>query len=77
MIRSYSYKSHFHQFLTTTMLDSLTDLLYNWCKSQDLEYLSADDLLIGYYSELTQSQRNWLENYIEIWDLSVNLSMEG
>ena len=59
------------------MLDSLTDLLYNWCKSQDLEYLSADDLLIGYYSELTQSQRNWLENYIEIWDLSVNLSMEG
>ena len=59
------------------MLESLTNLLYNWCKSQDLEYLSADDLLIGYYNELTQSQRNWLENYIEIWDLSVNLSMEG
>ena len=40
------------------MLDSLTDLLYNWCKSQDLEYLSADDLLIGYYQELTQKHEH-------------------
>jgi len=63
-------------FLTTTMLNSLTDLLYNWCKSQDLEYLSADDLLIGYYQELTQTQRNWLENYIAIWDISANISTE-
>ena len=58
------------------MLNSLTDLLYDWCKSQQLEYLSADDLLIGYYNELTQSQRDWLTNYIAIWDLSANISTE-
>lgn len=58
------------------MLESLTNLLVNWCESQDLEYLSADDLLVGYYDELTQTQRNWLTNYIEIWDISANISTE-
>ena len=63
-------------FLTTTMLDSLTDLLYNWCKSQDLEYLSADDLLHTCYHQLSIDQRSWLTNYIAIWDLSANISTE-
>tara|TARA_B100000029_G_scaffold432405_1_gene444562 strand:- start:3230 stop:3406 length:177 start_codon:yes stop_codon:yes gene_type:complete len=50
------------------MLNSLSDLLETWCKSQSLEFISADDLLHGYYQELTIDQRDWLNNYIEIWD---------
>tara|TARA_B100000287_G_scaffold370722_1_gene368328 strand:- start:1882 stop:2142 length:261 start_codon:yes stop_codon:yes gene_type:complete len=57
-----------------TMLESLTDLLYNWCKSNELEYLSADDLLVTSYNELTEVQRNWLTDYIAIWDLVENNS---
>jgi len=50
------------------MLNSLSDLLESWCKSQQLEFLSADDLLHGYYQQLTIDQRDWLNNYIDIWD---------
>ena len=50
------------------MLSSLSDLLENWCKSQSLEFISADDLLHGYYQQLTIDQRDWLNNYIELWD---------
>jgi len=50
------------------MLNSLSDLLETWCKSQSLEFISADDLLHGYYQQLTIDQRDWLNNYIEIWD---------
>ena len=50
------------------MLSSLSDLLESWCISQQLEFLSADDLLHGYYQQLTIDQRDWLNNYIEIWD---------
>ena len=50
------------------MLNSLSDLLESWCNSQQLEFLSADDLLHGYYQQLTIDQRDWLNNYIEIWD---------
>ncbi len=51
-----------------SMLSSLSDLLESWCKSQQLEFLSADDLLHGYYQQLTIDQRDWLTYYIEIWD---------
>ncbi len=50
------------------MLSSLSDLLESWCNNQQLEFLSADDLLHGYYQQLTIDQRDWLNNYIEIWD---------
>tara|TARA_B100000029_G_scaffold214405_1_gene212334 strand:+ start:454 stop:630 length:177 start_codon:yes stop_codon:yes gene_type:complete len=50
------------------MLNTLSDLLETWCKSQQLEFLSADDLLHGYYQQLTIDQRDWLNNYIELWD---------
>jgi len=33
------------------MLSSLSDLLESWCNSQQLEFLSADDLLHGYYQQ--------------------------
>ena len=50
------------------MLSSLSDLLESWCNNQQLEFLSADDLLHGYYQQLTIDQRDWLNNYIDIWD---------
>ena len=50
------------------MLNHLSDLLETWCKSQQLEFISADDLLHGYYQQLTIDQRDWLTYYIEIWD---------
>jgi precorrin-3B methylase len=50
------------------MLDSLSDLLEKWCQSQQLEFLSADDLLYQNYNKLTSNQRHWLHNYIELWD---------
>tara|TARA_B100000214_G_scaffold291722_1_gene221418 strand:+ start:3853 stop:4029 length:177 start_codon:yes stop_codon:yes gene_type:complete len=50
------------------MLNHLSDLLESWCNSQQLEFISADDLLYGYYQQLTIDQRAWLNNYIEIWD---------
>ena len=53
------------------MLSSLSDLLESWCNSQQLEFLSADDLLHGYYQQLTIDQRDWLNNYIEVWDIIV------
>ena len=55
-------------FFTTIMLNSLSDLLESWCNSQQLEFISADDLLHGYYQQLTIDQRDWLNNYIELWD---------
>ena len=54
--------------LHSIMLSSLSDLLESWCNSQQLEFLSADDLLHGYYQQLTIDQRDWLNNYIELWD---------
>ena len=54
------------------MLDFLSNVLYDFCKLHDLEFISADDLLFGYYNELTESQRGWLEEYIKVWDVIVN-----
>ena len=54
------------------MLDFLSNVLYDFCKLHSLEFISADDLLFGYYHELTESQRGWLEEYIKVWDVIVN-----
>ena len=56
------------QFFTITMLNHLSDLLFDWCSDNKLDFLSADDLLAVSYSELTIEQRDWLYNYIELWD---------
>ncbi len=50
----------------------LIDVYTDWCKSQNLPRMSADDLLYGanYFDHhtLTLNQRNWLETFIEVWD---------
>ena len=59
------------------MLDHLSDLLESWCKSQQLEFISADDLYISSYNELTESQRDWLTNYIAIWDATQEFEVDN
>ena len=48
----------------------LIDIYTNWCESQNLPRLSADDLLYGTDTQgkLTLNQKNWLETFIEVWD---------
>ena len=53
-------------------LDFLSDVLEDYCSKNDLPLMSADDLLYApAWSEinLTQPQKNWLSNYIEVWDI--------
>ena len=59
------------------MLNHLTDLLEDWCNSQQLELMSADDLYISCYNKLTQSQRDWLTNYIAIWDATQEFEVDN
>ena len=58
------------------MLDYLSDLLETWCKSQQLEFISADDLLYQSYNELSISQREWLVKYISIWDATQDFEVD-
>jgi len=48
----------------------LIDVYTDWCKSQNLPRMSADDLLYGADTQgkLTLNQRNWLETFIDVWD---------
>ena len=53
-------------------MNFLSDVLEDFCNKNDLPFMSADDIL---YSstldgevELTEYQKNWLCNYIEVWD---------
>ena len=55
-------------------LDTLSDVLEDFCIKHKLELHSADDILYGDYdNNLTPYQKDWLRNYIEIWDTIVNL----
>jgi hypothetical protein len=58
------------------MLDHLSDLLESWCNSQQLEFISADDLLYQSYNELSISQREWLVKYISIWDATQEFEVD-
>jgi len=61
----------------TNQLDCLSDVLEDFCTKYNFEYMSADDILYGHqYAEidrLTDYQRDWLTNYISIWDTIANL----
>ena len=58
------------------MLNHLSYLLETWCKSQQLEFISADDLLYQSYNELSQSQKEWLIKYISIWDATQEFEVD-
>ena len=54
-------------------LDLLSDVLEDFCTKYNLELMSADDILYGSSdNELTNYQKDWLRNYIEVWDIIVN-----
>ena len=59
---------------TMNNLDLLSDVLEDFCTKHKLPFMSADDLLYAHvYAEidaLTTFQQNWLNNYIEVWDIT-------
>ena len=58
----------------TNQLDCLSEILEDFCIKYNLELHSADDILYGSSDvELTDYQKDWLRNYIEIWDTIANL----
>ena len=55
-------------------LDLLSDVLEDFCTKHNLELMSADDILYGDSDDkLSNYQKDWLRNYIEIWDTIANL----
>ena len=55
-------------------LDYLSEVLEDFCTKYNLELMSADDILYGSSDdELTDYQKDWLQNYISIWDTIANL----
>ena len=48
----------------------LIDVYTDWCKSQKLPRMSADDLLYSTDTQgkLTLNQKNWLLTFIDVWD---------
>ena len=58
----------------TNQLDLLSDVLEDFCTKHNLELMSADDILFGSSdNQLTDYQKDWLSNYISIWDTIANL----
>ena len=58
--------------LTFIMLQFLTIVLDNFCNCNGLEMASADDLLYDGDNQLTQYQKQWLTQYIKVWDIIIN-----
>ena len=57
----------------TGQLDLLSDVLEDFCTKYNLEFMSADDILYGDSDDkLSNYQKDWLRNYIEIWDIIAN-----
>ena len=58
----------------TSQLDQLSEVLEDFCTKHNLELMSADDILYGSSdNQLTDYQKDWLSNYISIWDTIANL----
>jgi len=51
------------------MLQFMTIVLENFCNCNGLELASADDLLYDGDNQLTKYQKQWLNNYIQVWDV--------
>ena len=57
-----------------SQLDLLSDCLEDFCTKHNLELMSADDILYGSSdNELSNYQKDWIRNYISIWDTIANL----
>ena len=54
------------------MLQFLTIVLDNFCNCNGLEVASTDDLLYDADNQLSKYQKDWLTQYIKVWDFVVN-----
>ena len=54
-------------------LDFLSEVLQDFCELHNLEFMSADDILFDDNNKLTLYEREWLSNYISVWDTIANL----
>ena len=52
-----------------SLLGWLTDVLGDYCKANNLEHMSADDILIT-HENLTDEQKLWLKTFIKAWDMA-------
>tara|TARA_B100001996_G_scaffold53760_1_gene38208 strand:- start:135 stop:320 length:186 start_codon:yes stop_codon:yes gene_type:complete len=59
------------EFLTMSQMEFMTEVLSDWCTLENKEFISADDLLFT-DNTLSDDQRSWLTNYIELWEVVVN-----
>ena len=57
----------------TNQLDFLSEVLQDFCELHSIECASADDILFTDNNKLTLYEREWLSNYISIWDTISNL----
>jgi len=53
------------------MLQFLTIVLDNFCNCNGLEVASADDLLYDADNQLSKYQKQWLTQYIKVWDIII------
>ena len=57
-------------------LDLLSEVLTDFCTLHDLPLASADDILYSdndnYDEPLSPYERDWLHNYIDVWDEVAN-----
>ena len=61
---------HYNTRLSHDKLDFLSDVLCDFCEQQELPFMSADDILYGDLRDsLTAYSINWLEKYIQVWDI--------
>jgi len=49
------------------IINKLTDIYTDWIDKNKLENASADEVLMG-TPNLTDKQREWLKEFIEVWD---------
>ena len=49
------------------IINKLIDIYNDWIDKNKLEHISADEVLVG-TPDLTEKQRKWLEEFIEVWD---------
>ena len=55
------------QILKMKIINKQTDIYTDWIDKNRLENASADEVLMG-TPNLTDKQREWLKEFIEIWD---------
>ena len=49
------------------IINKLTDIYTKWCDDNKVPFVSADEQDT---TKLTEKQKEWLEEFIEVWDKS-------